>query len=58
MSTKKVVWKIKQGNKFGQETSDQKRAEGEAYIQKLRDAGENVINIEDTGESLVITIEE
>lgn len=58
MSTKKVVWKIKQGNKFGQETSDQKLAEGEVYIQKLRDAGENITNIEDTGESLVITIEE
>lgn len=55
---KKVIWKLKQGNKIGQQTSPEKRAEGEAYIQKLRDAGENVTNVEETSDSFIITIEE
>jgi hypothetical protein len=57
-TTKKVLWKLKQGNKFGQQTSEEKRVEGMAYIQRLRDAGENILEIEETADAILITMED
>lgn len=58
MRTKKVLWKLKQGNKIGQEASEEKRAEAEAYIQRLKDDGENVIEVQENADSLIITLED
>ena len=39
---KTVIWNLRAGSKVGQETRDIKLAEGEKYIERLKELGEEV----------------
>ena len=49
-------WLKTAGSKVGQETADEKRCEGLAYIEKLKKE-DKVISVEETEQEFVITLE-
>lgn len=51
-----VKWRIIEGTKSSQETKEQKRQSGLDYIEKLKE-DENVLNVEETSEEFIITLE-
>lgn len=51
-----VIWKLKEGNRVGQETVDKKRVAADNYIQKLKQKG-NDVTCEDKGKYLIISYE-
>ena len=55
---KLVIWKLKNGDRVGQETADQKLKEGLEYIERLKAEGEKVIEVNNKGIQLEILIEE
>lgn len=55
---KKVIWKLTAGNQDGQETADDKLAEGMKYIERLKNDGEKIMSVENDGKKLTILIEE
>jgi hypothetical protein len=52
-----INWKLRAGTQQGQETADQKLAEGMKYVEMLKNTGMNVISVENTGDFLKITTE-
>lgn len=54
---KVVIWNLVSGGKDGQESRDQKLAEGLSYIEMLKSEGEVVVSVENMKDFLRITLE-
>jgi len=55
---KRVVFRYASGGKIGQLTSEEKKQRGLEYIEKLKQAGEDIEEINDTGKDFIILIKE
>lgn len=53
-----IIWKLSSGERVGQETSDQKLQLGMEYIEKLKNTGENILEVKNLGDHLEIIIED
>lgn len=51
-----VKWRLKSGERDGQETVEMKRQEGLSYIEKLKEE-ENVLSVEETEREFIITLD-
>ena len=55
---KRVVFRYLAGGKYGQMSSEEKKQSGLEYIEKLKQAGEEIEEINDTGKDFIILIKE
>lgn len=55
---KTVIWKLTAGNKPFQETADEKREAGLKYIERLKEDGENIVDIKEEDGKFIIIIDD
>ena len=55
---KRVIFRYVAGGKYGQMSSEEKKQSGLEYIEKLKQAGENILDVTDNGKEFIILIQE